>query len=243
MTSDSLNETQLIKTLAHVTTATLTTVLLKKGLRNVWLRGPQPLQSGQRRIVGRAFTLRFIPAREDLATPESWSSPTSTRAAIEAMPTGCIAVVDAMGVGDAGIFGDILCARMQKLEVAALVTDGVVRDVAGVRQTGLAGWCDGVAAPPSVAGLTFVNWQEPIACGGVAIFPGDMVVADDDGAVVIPAALVDDVAAQAVEQEQLEEWIMSQVDDGVALPGLYPPNAENKARFEAAKAGKGGADS
>ena len=243
MTSDSLNETQLIKTLAHVTTATLTTVLLKKGLRNVWLRGPQPLQSGQRRIVGRAFTLRFIPAREDLATPESWSSPTSTRAAIEAMPAGCIAVVDAMGVDDAGIFGDILCARMQKLEVAALVTDGVVRDVAGVRQTGLAVWCDGVAASPSVAGLTFVNWQEPIACGGVAIFPGDMVVADDDGAVVIPAALVDEVAAQAVEQEQLEEWIMSQVDDGVALPGLYPPNAENKARFEAAKAGKGGADS
>lgn len=243
MTSDSLNETQLIKTLAHATTATLTTVLLKKGLRNVWLRGPQPLQSGQRRIVGRAFTLRFIPAREDLATPESWSSPTSTRAAIEAMPAGCIAVVDAMGVGDAGIFGDILCARMQKLEVAALVTDGVVRDVAGVRQTGLAVWCDGVAAPPSVAGLTFVSWQEPIACGGVAIFPGDMVVADDDGAVVIPAALVDEVAAQAVEQEQLEEWIMSQVDDGVALPGLYPPNAENKARFEAAKAGKGGADS
>lgn len=243
MTSDSLNETQLIKTLAHVTTATLTTVLLKKGLRNVWLRGPQPLQSGQRRIVGRAFTLRFIPAREDLATPESWSSPTSTRAAIEAMPAGCIAVVDAMGVDDAGIFGDILCARMQKLEVAALVTDGVVRDVAGVRQTGLAVWCDGVAASPSVAGLTFVNWQEPIACGGVAIFPGDMVVADDDGAVVIPAALVDEVAAQAVEQEQLEEWIMSQVDDGVALPGLYPPNAENKARFEAAKAGKRGADS
>lgn len=243
MTSDSLNETQLIKMLAHVTTATLTTVLLKKGLRNVWLRGPQPLQSGQRRIVGRAFTLRFIPAREDLATPESWSSPTSTRAAIEAMPAGCIAVVDAMGVGDAGIFGDILCARMQKLEVAALVTDGVVRDVAGVRQTGLAVWCDGVAAPPSVAGLTFVSWQEPIACGGVAIFPGDMVVADDDGAVVIPAALVDEVAAQAVEQEQLEEWIMSQVDDDVALPGLYPPNAENKARFEAAKASKGGADS
>ena len=243
MTSDSLNETQLIKTLAHATTATLTTVLLKKGLRNVWLRGPQPLQSGQRRIVGRAFTLRFIPSREDLATPESWSSPTSTRAAIEAMPAGCIAVVDAMGVDDAGIFGDILCARMQKLEVAALVTDGVVRDVAGVRQTGLAVWCDGVAASPSVAGLTFVNWQEPIACGGVAIFPGDMVVADDDGAVVIPAALVDEVAAQAVEQEQLEEWIMSQVDDGVALPGLYPPNAENKARFEAAKAGKGGADS
>src|SRR5690606_36248997 len=109
------------------------------------------------------------------ATPASWSSPVSTRAAIEAMPEGCIAVVDAMGVTDAGIFGDILCARMQKRGVGALVSDGVVRDVAGVRATGLPVWCNGVAAPPSVAGLTFVNWDEPIACGGVAVFPGDMI--------------------------------------------------------------------
>src|SRR4029077_18130114 len=101
------------------------------------------------------FTLRFVPMREDHATPESWSSPKSSRAAIEAMPESCIAVVDAMGVTDAGIFGDILCARMAKKGVAALVTDGVVRDVAGVRETGLAVWCQGVAAPPSVAGLTF----------------------------------------------------------------------------------------
>jgi regulator of RNase E activity RraA len=87
-----------------------------------------PLRPGQPRLVGPAFTLRFVPAREDLATPESWSSPISTRTAIEAMPKGCIAVVDAMGVTDAGIFGDILCARMVKRGVAALVTDGVVRD-------------------------------------------------------------------------------------------------------------------
>ena len=113
-------------TLSGITTATLTTVLLKKGLRNVWLRGTKPLRSGQKRLVGPAFTLRFVPAREDLATPESWSSPISTRAAIEAMPAGCIAVVDAMGITDAGIFGDILCARMKIRGVAALVTDGVV---------------------------------------------------------------------------------------------------------------------
>src|SRR5580693_2704952 len=119
-------------TLSAVTTATLTTVLLKKGLRNVWLRGTKPLRPGQKRIVGPAFTLRFVPAREDLATPESWSSPTPTRAAIEAMPPGCIAVVDAMGVTDAGIFGDILCARMVKRGVTALITDGVVRDLEGV---------------------------------------------------------------------------------------------------------------
>jgi regulator of RNase E activity RraA len=219
--------------LSGITTATLTTVLLKKGLRNVWLRGPKPLRSGQKRLVGPAFTLRFVPAREDLATPESWSSPISTRAAIEAMPAGCIAVVDAMGISDAGIFGDILCARMKIRGVAALVTDGVVRDVAGVLDTGLPVWCQGAAAPPSVAGLTFVNWQEPIGCGGVAVFPDDVMVVDEDGAVVIPRALLGDVVEQAVEQEKLEAWIMGEVEAGTPLPGLYPPNAETKARYAA----------
>ncbi|MCM2253760.1 MAG: ribonuclease activity regulator RraA [Ramlibacter sp.] len=217
--------------LTGVSTATLTTVLLKKGLRNVWLRGARPLAPGQPRLVGRAFTLRFVPAREDLATPASWASPVSTRAAIEDMPPGCIAVVGAMGVTDAGIFGDILCARMRKRGVAGLVTDGVVRDVAGVLGTGLPVWCQGTAAPPSVAGLTFVGWQEPIGCGGVAVFPNDVIVVDQDGAVLIPAGLLDDVVAAAVEQERLENWIMSRVEEGAALPGLYPPNAENQERY------------
>ena len=228
-----------VRALEHVSTATLTTVLLKKGLRNVWMRGTRPLPTATRRVVGRAFTLRFVPAREDLATPESWSSPISTRAAIEAMPAGCIGVVDAMGVTYAGIFGDILCARIGKRGVAALVTDGVVRDLAGVVGTGLPVWCQGAAAPPSVAGLTFVGWQEPIACGGVAVFPNDVVVADGDGAVVVPAALVADVVSAALAQEELEAWIMQKVEQGAALPGLYPPNAENKARFEQERAARG----
>ena len=227
---------KIVRTLSQVATATLTTILLKKGLRNVWMRGTRPLKPGQPRVVGRAFTLRFVPAREDLATPASWGSPISTRAAIEAMPAGCVAVVDAMGVTDAGIFGDILCARMAKRKVAALVTDGVMRDVSGVLATGLPIWCQGAAAPASVNGLTFVNWQEPIACGGVAVFPNDVVVIDEDGAVVIPAALLDEVVATAPEQERLEAWIMSEVDKGTPLPGLYPPNAENKASYEASKA-------
>jgi len=229
---------KIVATLSGVTTATLTTLLLKKGLRNVWMRGTRPLTPGQPRLVGPAFTLRFVPAREDLATPESWSKPISTRAAIEAMPEGCIAVVDAMGITDAGIFGDILCARMRRRGVAALVTDGVVRDVAGVRATGLPVWCQGAAAPPSVAGLTFVNWGEPVGCGGVAVFPDDVVVVDDDGAVLIPQALVGEVASSAPEQERLEAWIMGEVERGATLPGLYPPNAENKARYEATKGDK-----
>ncbi len=224
-----------LATLQQVSTATLTTVLLKKGLRNVWLRGTKPLKAGQPRIVGPAFTLRFVPAREDLATPASWASPISTRAAIEDMPEGVVAVADAMGVRDAGIFGDILCARMVKRNVAGLVTDGVMRDAAGVLGTGLPVWCDGIAAPPSVAGLTFVAWQQPIACGGVAVFPGDIIVADDDGAVVIPAALLEDVLKEAPEQERMEAWIMEEVAKGVPLPGLYPMNAETKARYEASK--------
>lgn len=224
-----------VDTLKGVSTATLTTILLKKGLRNVWMRGTRPLKAGQGRVVGPAFTLRFVPAREDLATPESWASPISTRAAIEAMPEGCVAVADAMGVTDAGIFGDILCARMAKRSVAGLVTDGVMRDAAGVLGTGLPVWCNGVAAPPSVAGLTFVAWQQPIACGGVAVFPDDIVVVDDDGAVLIPAKYLDVVLAEAPEQELMEGWIMTEVDRGVALPGLYPMNEDTKARYQAWK--------
>jgi regulator of RNase E activity RraA len=221
--------------LSQVTTATLTTILLKKGLRNVWMRGTRPLAPGLPRIVGPAFTLRFVPAREDLATPASWANPISTRTAIEAMPAGCVAVVDAMGSADAGIFGDILCARMRRRGVAALVTDGVLRDVAGVRATGLPVWCQGAAAPPSVACLTFVNWGEPIGCGGVAVFPDDVVVVDDDGAIVVPAALVEAVVAEAPEQERLEGWIMDEVARGVPLPGLYPPDADTRARYERTK--------
>jgi len=223
------------KVLATISTATLTTVLLKKGLRRTWMQGPKPLVEGFTRVVGEAFTLRFVPAREDLATPASWASPNSTRGAIEAMPSGCIAVADAMGVTAAGIFGDILALRMRKRGVTALVTDGVVRDAEGVRATKLPVWCAGAAAPPSVAGLTFVGWQEPIGCGGIAIFPGDTIIADGDGAVCIPKALVAEVTKEAVEQEAFETWAVEEVSKGAALPGLYPPNEETKKRYEASR--------
>jgi len=231
-------DSDIFDALRRTSTATVTTILLKKGIRRAWMRGPKPLATAEgRRVVGRAFTLRFVPAREDLATPESWSSPTSTRAAIEAMPEGAIAVADAVGATDAGIFGDILAARMRKRGVAALVTDGAMRDVAGVAATGLPVWCAGAAAPASVAALTFVGWQQPIGCGGVAVFPDDVIVADGDGAVVIPAALVEEVAAAGPEQERLEAWIMREIEKGAALPGLYPPDAETRERYEAERDG------
>ena len=227
--------TSTIEALQHITTGTITTMLLKKGIRRCWMNGAMPFGFSGKRVVGKAFTLRFVPVREDLATPESWSKPISTRGAIEAMPENCVVVADAMGVDSAGIFGDILCMRMVKRGVSALITDGVMRDKHGVLATGLPVWCGGVAAPASVNQLTFVGWNEPIACGGCAIFPDDIIVADDDGAVVIPAALADFVAQEGAEHELLETWLVEEVEKGAKLPGLYPPNEENKARYEAWK--------
>ena len=226
-------EPAVIAQLKAVSTATLTTVLLKKGLRRVAMRGPRPFgPASGARIVGRAFTLRFVPAREDLATPESWSSARSTRSAIELMGAGDVVVVDAMGATGAGILGDILCARMKKRGLAGLVTDGALRDGDGVAAVGLPVWCAGLAAPPSIAELTFVGWGEPIGCGGVCVMPGDIVVADGDGAVVIPAAELAAVVAEASEQERLEAWIMKEVERGAALPGLYPASPETRARYQ-----------
>jgi regulator of RNase E activity RraA len=227
--------TATLDALKNITTGTITTMLLKKGIRHAWMKGAMPFGFSGKRVVGPAFTLRFVPVREDLATPESWMKPISTRGAIEAMPADCVVVADAMGVTGAGIFGDILCMRMVKRGVSALITDGVMRDKHGVLGTGLPVWCQGVAAPASVNQLTFVGWNEPIGCGGTAIFPGDIIVADDDGAVVIPKDLADFVATEGAEHELLETWLVQEVEKGHQLLGLYPPNEENKKRYEAWK--------
>lgn len=223
---------QVIEAFKNITTATLTTVLLKKGVKNVWIRGSFPIASNQERSVGPAFTLRFIPAREDLSTPESLSSPISTRRAIEEMPEGCIAVFATGSCADAGCFGDILSERMKQRNIAAVVTDGAVRDIEGILETNLSVWASGASAPPSVAGLTFVNWQEPVGCGGVAILPDDLIVADKDGTVVIPAKLVDEVLEISLEQEKLEAWILREVQGGAALTGLYPPSEDAMRRYK-----------
>jgi len=127
-----------------------------------------------------------------------------------------------MGVTDAGIFGDILSLRMKKRGVAGAVTDGVMRDLVGVLGTGLPIWCQGAAAPASVNGLTFVNWQEPIGCGGVAVFPDDIVVADADGVIVIPAGIAEETAKAGADQERVDEWQMDQIKRGVSLADLKP---------------------
>jgi len=226
-----MTDSEMLDALKLVTTATLTTVMLKRGVPSSWIAGATPYSATSERIVGPAFTMRFVPSREDLATPESWKGLHSTRAAIEEMPVGCICVVDTHGISSAGIFGDILAGRMKKRGVAGIVTDGAMRDGEGVQRTEMPIWCAGAVAPASIASLAFVGWQEPIGCGDTAIFPNDIIVADGDGAVVIPQAMLAEVTAAAIEQEQLEAWIVKQVDAGHSLPGLYPPNEETLTRY------------
>lgn len=214
--------------LKTVSVATLTTVLLK---RSGALRSETaPPRSAQKRRAGVHAPLRS--GKRGSRHPCFVVSTISTRAAIEAMPDGCIVVTDAMGSRDAGILGD-MCARMQRRGVGAQATEGVMRDASGILGTGLSVWCDGIAVPPSVARLPFLGWQEPVACGGVTVLPDDLIVVDDDGAVVIPAAPLEQVLAEAVEQEAQEPGIMAKMKRGVPLPGLYPMNNATKARYAA----------
>ena len=211
----------LFDTLRRVSTDSVAGVLLKKGLFNQWVRGPMPMRLEFPRTVGRAFTMRFIPLREDVPGALARKLPVN-RDAVEIMPPGCIAIADARGTRDAATFGDIVVTRMAKRGVAGIVTDGAVRDRMGLIASKLPIWMNGVTAPPPGARLMLAAWQEPIACGGVAVFPDDIVLADADGVVIIPAGLADEVASKGFEQERIDEWQLAQINRGVSLSELAP---------------------
>ena len=221
---------ELKASLSACSTASVASALLKLGLRNVWLRGVRPIAGAATLRVGTAFTMRFLPLREDLGGDGGLKLPTS-REAIEAIERGSFAVIEARGVTDAGVAGDVLCARMESRGVAGLVTDGAIRDVAGVELTGLPVWAGGTASPAPGNSLTFADWGLPVACGGAAVFPGDIIAADRDGAIVIPAHMAERVAAEAAEIDRFDAWVITKVQAGEPLPGLYPPHAENLARY------------
>ncbi len=225
----------IIKRIKQASTATWSTILLKKGLRSCFINHAMPMRADYGAICGPAFTMRFVPMREDKATPASWGNPISTRAAIEAMDEGVIAITGTNGADNCGCLGDILASRMKMRGVSAFITDGFVRDIVGIEQVGLPIWSRGSVAPSSVAGLTFVGWQEAIGVGGVAVFPGDYILADRDGVMVIPMDIADECADLALEQEAQEAWILGEVQRGIPLPGLYPMNEETKKRYLAGK--------
>ncbi|MCC7485299.1 MAG: ribonuclease activity regulator RraA [Burkholderiales bacterium] len=223
---------EILECLRRVSTATLTSQLLKRGMRNRSMRGVQPIHAVSERMVGEAMTLRNIPAREDLDTMESLASiEHPQRKAFETIAAGRILVIDCRGETGVGAAGDILIARLAARGAAGLVTDGGIRDVVSAGAQGIPVYCGGAAAPPNVACHHAVAIDDPIGCGGVAVFPGDVLVGDRDGVVVVPAHLAAEITPDAVEQEEIEEFVLREICAGRPLFGTYPPNAETLARY------------
>lgn len=220
--------------LMEVSTATLSSQLLKRGLRRAYISGINPVNPANAHIVGPAFTLRFIPSREDLGVAGSVSGQQNPqRRAIETAPAGHVLVIDSHGLTSCGNLGDILAARLAARGVAGIVSDGAMRDREGLEEVDLPIFCAGFAGPPSYAGLMAADIQCPIGCGGVAVFPGDIVAADRDGAVVIPRHLAEEVARDGAEQERLDKFIRGKIDAGSSIIGVYPASEATLAEYRA----------
>jgi regulator of RNase E activity RraA len=217
------------------TAATLTTLLLKEhGLRNTAVRGVAPIDPRRATFSGRAVTVRYLPLREDLLAAQSLSNPDATmHRLLDTLRPGDVVVMDGRGHDDNGLIGDIIGARMHALGVAGVVMDGRVRDAAELAGLGLAVQCRGASPPPSFVNLMIADIQLPIACGGVSVFPGDQVVADGDGVVIVPAELWGKVTGPATEQDRVERYIRLRVAAGEKLAGLYPPNEAGRAAYAA----------
>jgi len=220
--------------LRRVSTATLTTQLFKRGLRRAFMQGVRPLGAYDGNLVGPAFTLRNIPAREDLDSVAVLTDPAHPqRRAIEITPAGHVLVIDCRGDVGAACAGQILVTRLARRGVAGLVADGGIRDAGPIGEMPqFPVFCAGPSAPLNLARHHAVESNVPIGCGGVAIYPGDLIVGDRDGVVVLPSAMADELARDGAEQEELETFLLQRVADGAALPGTYPPDAATRAAFE-----------
>ncbi|MFO7546421.1 MAG: hypothetical protein R6W77_13090 [Trueperaceae bacterium] len=222
-----------LRRLARVGTATLSTQLFARGFRTRCPHGVAPLRSGQR-LVGAARTLRFVPMREDLDSLASLASGgNAQRAIVERIGPGEVVVIDASGDTRAGSLGDILARRLQERGAAGIVTDGALRDVSRLAELNLPAFAAGRAPNPSLVAHHPVDIDVPIGCGGVLVEPGDAVVGDDDGVVVIPADLVIEVAADAWAQERQEAFVYRLVEAGARTSDVYPMNEETRRAYEA----------
>jgi regulator of RNase E activity RraA len=221
-----------LQQLKHASTATLTTQLFKRGLRNAYLQGVHRMSKTGENLVGEAFTLRYIPAREDLDHVGVFENPEHPqRKAVEVVPPGHVLVMDCRRDTRAASGGSILLTRMQIRGAAGVVTDGGLRDSDTIAGMDFPVFGAGPSAPLNLAIHHAVDLNVPIGCGGVAVFPGDIVVGDAEGVVIVPAHLAVEVARDASEQERLEVFVLQEVAGGRPLPGTYPPNAETLARY------------
>src|SRR6266571_6229419 len=220
--------------LKKVSAATLTAVLFKRGFRNTFIQGVFLLNKESPRMVGEAFTLRYIPAREDLdqlGAFEGRGHP--QREAIEACPPGQVLVMDARRDASAATGGDILMTRLMVRGVAGVVTDGGLRDSPTIERLAWPAYCGARSAPLNLVRQHAIDSQVPIGCGGAAGYPGAIVVGDAEGVVVIPAAIANEVAEEAARQTEFEDWVEAKVKEGRSIFGLYPPDEKTRAEFEA----------
>jgi regulator of RNase E activity RraA len=218
--------------LAVVSTATVTTVLFKRGLRNMFMQSVRPINSLAVRMVGPAYTLRYIPAREDidhLGVFEDRSHP--QRKGIEECPPGHVFVIDSRGDASAASAGGILVTRLWKRGAAGIVTDGGFRDTPDIARLPFPAYHSGPSAPTNLIKHHAVDLNVPIGCGDVPVYPGDIVVGDGEGVVVIPHAIADEVAEEAYEQSKFEDFVAERVREGRTIFGLYPPAQEAREEF------------
>ena len=226
--------TDTIKNLMYASTATVSMQMLKRGFRNSAINGVRPVNPGAARMVGPAFTLRYIPGREDLDQPPKPSDPPSAqREAIEGTPARNILVIGTEGNTAAGTLGDILALRLKVRGVAGVLSDGAMRDTPVIGKLDFPVYCTAAAAPPSMTRLHPVETQTPVGICGVPVYPGDIIVADEDGAIVVPRHLAEEVARDSFEQERLEKFVAIRISQGIPISGTYPPNDETKALYAA----------
>jgi len=213
--------------LKTVSTATLTTALFKRGLRNQFIQDVHPLNPAGAPMVGEAFTLRYIPAREDLNPISVFQDRAHPqRKAVEDCPPGAVFVIDSRKDPRAASAGSILVARLMKRGVAGVVTDGGFRDSPEIAKLGIPAYHNRPAAPTNLTRHQALDINVPIGCGDAPVFPGDIVVGDGEGVVIIPAGIADEIADEAVEMTAFEDFVTEEVMKGRSILGLYPATEE-----------------
>lgn len=218
----------------QISTASVATALFKRGLRNQFIQGIRPCGPVTETMVGQAFTLRYIPAREDRNPITVFRNPEHPqRVAMETCPPGYVLVMDGRKDARAASAGSILVTRLAMRGGAGIVSDAGFRDVEGIGKLDMPAYCANPSAPTNLTLHEALDINVPIACGDVAVFPGDVMLGDNDGVMVIPAHLAEEIADECLGMESFEAFVLEQVEAGATIIGLYPPTKEeNQAKYE-----------
>lgn len=237
--ADASNDDIIIDRFRRCGTATISTILTKRGLNRVFLHGVPPLPGSKPRLVGRAFTMRSVAVREDMLAADKAQPPRVNlqRRATEECPPDYVLVIDCRGDASGASGGMMLFERMRLRGCAGVVTDGGVRDAAEIAEAGFPVYAKAVCPPNSTQAHRFIELDVPVSCGGVAVYPGDFLVGDADGVIVVPAAIADAVSQDALAHEEQEVFILRKLRAGASIYGTYPLEGEALAEYERERAG------